>query len=306
MHNNLLFDKNWTHTKELFVNDIPCLFVENLPVLMQVIGYAKYISDDKNIKVYYRGQGNIHGSLKPTLFRGASNGDTSRRGKQKRLIDFFRENSVGDGSRITGKSFSGIEWNTFEALIQHYGISTTWIDVVDNIWIAIWFATHQVNVSSKDPRYVQYSLRKKGNKKYGYILLICNVDIQNHLTEHKFHDVNDIEFKYSSVIDLRNKVPSYFIRPHAQHGLSLRPKDFSGNRDYKDHIFGVVAFNIESALSWLGVSELTKVGYMFPPPPFDDGYLELLKVYENIMASEQNKNQFSPDIFGCINYVWPG
>lgn len=149
-------------------------------------------------------------------------------------------------------------------------------------------------------------MRNNENSGYGYILLICNLGIQKKLTQHKFHDVHGIYSEYSDVIDLRNRAPSFFVRPHAQHGLSLRARNWSSNRDYGDHICGIVGFKIESALSWLGSGDLTKVGYMFPPPPFDDGYLKLLESYENIMASEERRREFNPNVFGSINHVWPG
>ena len=41
------------------------------------------------------------------------------------------------------KIFSKYSRTVFEPLIQHYGVKTPYIDLVDNIWVALWFALHQ-------------------------------------------------------------------------------------------------------------------------------------------------------------------
>ncbi|WP_420914265.1 FRG domain-containing protein [Comamonas aquatica] len=39
--------------------------------------------------------------------------------------------------------------------MQHYGLNTTWIDIVDNIWVALWFACHEARCT-KDGKFIHY------------------------------------------------------------------------------------------------------------------------------------------------------
>lgn len=41
---------------------------------------------------------------------------------------------------------------SLSALLQHYGVKTTWLDVVDDLRIASWFAMHKISGGRAEPR----------------------------------------------------------------------------------------------------------------------------------------------------------
>ncbi|GAA0468199.1 hypothetical protein Ade02nite_79030 [Paractinoplanes deccanensis] len=48
------------------------------------------------------------------------------------------------GRNVSRRSLlgSGVPRYAAEPLLQHYGIRTRWLDLVGNIWSALWFACH--------------------------------------------------------------------------------------------------------------------------------------------------------------------
>lgn len=83
-----------------------------------------------------------------------------------------------------------------EALAQHYGLHTRYIDIVDNIQTALWFA-YDWQVKSED----------KYDDDVGYIQLLALPTSDG-----------------GSLIDLRRK-PSQWLRPHVQQAFVYRAKD---------------------------------------------------------------------------------
>jgi hypothetical protein len=55
--------------------------------------------------------------------------------------------------------FQQIKLFSHEPLLQHYGLATTWIDLVDNIWVALWFACHKAHISGKRSQYLHFEKR---------------------------------------------------------------------------------------------------------------------------------------------------
>ena len=163
--------------------------------------------------------------------------------------------------------------------MQHYGISTTWIDLVDNIWVAIWFSVHRA-FAAGDGRYIHFDRRSADDgSEYGYILLVV-VDSGSRSGGLK---KGFMIGRNTKTIDLRVAAPSVFLRPHAQHGLLFRPKATRPTvgsparpLDYSSHVFGIIKFRLCDALRWLGSGDLHSVRALFPPPFHDDGYRILL------------------------------
>ena len=89
-----------------------------------------------------------------------------------------------------------------EALCQHYGLHTRWLDIVDHIQTALWFAY--------DRTYVDDMREQRFDEDVGYIYIIA---------------VPDDEAKVK-IIDLREK-PSQFLRPHTQQAFAMRTTNSS-------------------------------------------------------------------------------
>jgi len=78
------------------------------------------------------------------------------------------------------------------------------------------------------------------------------------------------------LLNLRQAIPSQFIRPHVQHGwLIRRKKEDDYVHDLKDMIQGVIKIPLSIALSWIGESKAFEVSSIFPPPCFDTGWRDL-------------------------------
>ena len=75
-----------------------------------------------------------------------------------------------------------VEKNKIEAMLQHYGIPTRFIDVVDNHWIALWMGLNYIEHIKQVHTYYHYVERivsvldltsdSKEKDFYQYILLI--------------------------------------------------------------------------------------------------------------------------------------
>jgi hypothetical protein len=82
----------------------------------------------------------------------------------------------------------------------------------------------------------------------------------------------------SEAIDLRIAAPSHFVRPHAQHGLVIKALDKEGRAsiDFSPLLAGIIRVDLADALDWLGSGDMLNVHSLFPPPPYDFGYQEIL------------------------------
>lgn len=107
--------------------------IQSVHDLTQFIGFGKYINN-KQHNVFLRGQTKLYnGALIPSLYRKRTRLDSITQKYDKKMNDIRRN----------VKSFSQYERIILEPLLQHYGIKTPFIDLVDNIWVALWFALHQ-------------------------------------------------------------------------------------------------------------------------------------------------------------------
>jgi hypothetical protein len=233
--------------------------------LIAAAGYLKSQFAKKGEGIYLRGQRKLYGSLSPTLFR-----DINTEKKCQKCISASRE--VIDQYRTRCSIFAQFESLSHEAVLQHYGIRTTWIDIVDNVWVALWFACHRAVSSGENDEFLHFEKRLYGvNDAYAYILLI-GVDIKQ--TDKPGYFAGD----NTELVDLRMAAPSEFLRQHAQHGLVFRCKEgVNGvSTDYSDHIRGVLRIRLNEANEWLGSGKMLSTHSLFPPPYYDDGYKTLV------------------------------
>jgi len=245
------------------------LHVDNSHALVQAAGYLKYKQAREHKKgVFFRGQTKLYSSLTPSLLRGVNDGPPNVK-RRARLNDFLAKIDVEK------RVLRNVNPSCREALLQHYGIRTTWIDVVDNVWIALWFACHEALSKGWPEQYLHFEKRIPGVKaQYAYLLLLSSaffepVDSQpGHYRDER-----------SETIDLRVAVPSHFVRPHAQHGVLVRrlSKSRLPVSDCTPLIVGTVRTELTNALDWLGNASTLVPHSIFPPAFYDSGYLELLR-----------------------------
>jgi hypothetical protein len=226
-------------------NCTPHLLIKDIRILAGFTGYIKRqcLSRD-NVKVFYRGQTKDF-SLIPSLFRDIDGINTNdgrlelRYRAYKRLVEETKK-------LYKGRHYRFLLENT-GPILQHYGIRTPWIDLVDNILIAIWFATHRFVTDEGITRSI------KSNEFYGWLYY---VEMGNGIRSE----------------DLREYHSSLSLRLHTQHAISATREEVSFSkerRDLKDHIVAVVRFPItEDILE----NTVFKFDYMFPNMGLDNTY----------------------------------
>ncbi|MBF0190783.1 MAG: FRG domain-containing protein [Magnetococcales bacterium] len=239
--------------------------------LTQAVGYAKYkIAEENKSSVFLRGQSTLYQSFSPTLYRICKS-EQCQQNQQNNINKYL------DQLKSKNTIFSTFNSKAHEPLLQHYGIKTSWIDLVDNIWIALWFACNDAKPAGKFGEYLHFEKRESPANRiradYSYILLI-ETETFNNKKEPGIH-LGEL----TETVDLRVAVPSVFLRPHSQHGILFRSRGNSGNRpiDYINHICGIIRVDLWNALNWLGEGKLLDVHTLFPSPVYDSGYRILLE-----------------------------
>lgn len=262
-------------------NSVPIYEVFSVHALNQLIGYAKFINRTYG-DVYYRGECRLHEELRPSIFRGCSSANISERLNKlvKKIINdekMRHQLKLDTSNAVCNK-------NIIEAMIQHYGIKTRFLDVVDNHWIALWMGSYEVKSIKQVYNYYHYYKRtvpliEAFNQKdltdkdlYQYILLIAVPGDKKCLSRGVFSSDEIIE------LDLRQALPSIFLRPHAQHGIVIRKKSYKHplETDLSSNVIGVIKIRIDRAQEWLGNGQLLTQENLFPAPSYDFGYDLLL------------------------------
>lgn len=258
--------KNSSYLPDVSGTDV--LHVDEPHALTMAAGYLKYtLAKDSSEGIYFRGQRKIYDGLFPTLYRDTPSikVQNAKHAALSKLLQKFVD---------SGKIFNSFGDYAHEALLQHYGINTTWMDLVDNVWVALWFACHKAMSVGKNGEYVHFERRiPSSSNEYAYLILV-GVDVDYRAKEKPgyFHGPN------TELVDLRMAAPSVFLRPHAQHGLLFRRKGDATGRglDYSTQIRGVIRVDLAKALDWLGNGKMVNTHSLFPPPFYDNGYQILL------------------------------
>lgn len=266
-------------------NIVPIFDVLSMHGLNQIIGHAKFNNKDY-ANVYYRGECKLHDSLIPSLFRGCIR--TSKSRELHSLIERIRhDDGMKKTVKLEGVSKSRtIDTAKVEGMLQHYGIKTRYVDLVDNHWVALWMGNNSHSSIKRLQSYCHYYRREIplidiAEKKdvnlssfFQYILLLAiPFSNQPEIDGVKVSD-NFIE------VDLRKSLPSVFLRPHAQHGIVVRKKVatecFASDYDISSQVIGILRIRIDRVSEWLGNGELLSQANLFPPPSSDYGYDILL------------------------------
>ncbi|WP_424263714.1 FRG domain-containing protein [Castellaniella sp.] len=217
--------------------------------------------------MYFRGAPMLYETLSPTAFRGIS----THKGASNAI------NRINSAVASFSRPLKSTGAYAREALLQHYGLKTTWIDLIDNIWVALWFACHSARSMGPCGEYLHFECRVPRTDKSGkaYIMLIAADAVAPDPRRPGL-----FVGRHTELIDLRIAAPSIFVRPHAQHGLLMRVKGDTVQRplEYSSQIRGVLEIQLADAIEWLGNSTALSAHSLFPPPYYDNGYATLLGV----------------------------
>lgn len=293
---------------------IPVYSIKSFHSLTQFIGYGKYINKSFG-NVYLRGQTSLYdGYMSPSVLRkekvcgsnptvkdkaDAATANTVKHLPikcERRISEYKRH--INESTKGTSH-FSGWDKDVIEPLLQHYGVKTHWLDIVDNTWIALWFALHKANSTIVDGREYIHMYENSADE-YGYIFLIgCDAIKEDPYRPGVYKSDNTV------MVDLRKAIPSFFLRPHAQHALMIRKRSniFDDFADYTDRIIGIAKISVADGLKWIGQTGLLSVQSLFPPPYYDSGYANLLNEYKKpVSHSHVNSKNFIA-YFGSIQDI---
>jgi hypothetical protein len=285
--------------------------VSDPAALVQMIGWLKATGDGN---VLFRGQAGLHGaSLTPSGLRGAAGRAVGAKGiftHDVAIRDYLAgiwgsecgcvevRHSFADGhlcdERVTvadGNLMRGLRRPILEPLLQHYGLRTRWIDLVDNVWIALWFACHEY-VSADAGRFAYLRPRKVEPTSSAYLLVVDLAGLAS----------TDIPGYWLSptarLVDLRYAAPSTYLRPHAQHGLlaaARGPLTPAGMATLSGTLKAVIRIQLSEAMEWLGAGRMLSTYTLFPPAVRDEGYRRLLR-YATV----------PPPTLGALTSIGPG
>jgi hypothetical protein len=255
--------------------------------LTQVVGHAKYRTGST---VVLRGHSHLYPNLIPRLFRGAVS-PRQRQHESEAISAYSRMLSGGPcACELAGgppdcrpnwpcqqRSIAmpgllrGTPKAAVEPLLQHYGLHTRWIDVVDNIWIALWFACHDLQQRDQYGHHVRRNPDTSDNQ-FAFVTLIDVGDVAQTAVPGVFSS------RFTRLVDLRRAVPSVYLRPHAQHALVLASRDWSPalDPDLAHLELATLRISLREALSWLGNGVSLTPYALFPPATKDEGCRRLL------------------------------
>lgn len=276
-----------TTTSSITKNDgsrVPIYTIDSYHTLTQFVGYAK-LKNRFYGNVYLRGQTQLYsGKLIPSIFRPPTGSKTVNYSARFANYCKFKNKTLSSTS-----SFKDVDSYAIEPLLQHYGIKTPWLDIVDNLWVALWFGLHEFDsIILEDHEHVH--ITDSTSNPYAYLFLLA-VDAIQERTIKTPKGVVRVPGRYSgdktNLVDLRKAVPSYYLRPHAQHALMLQKRDIltrnpltENDVDYSDFIVGIAQIKASTGLEWIGHSGLLSIQGLFPPAYYDNGFRCLLEHYK--------------------------
>lgn len=292
-------------------NTVPVYNLTSTAAFNQMIGYAKFLNNSYG-NVYYRGVTELYDNLLPAIMRSRRRGiaddinDIINKIKEDQYlkpslqllnpidyIDYRSTKRKQQWERINRNNKYRIE-----GLLQHYAGTTRFLDVVDNHWIALWMGLHRFSSYGEGGKHIECNKR----------ILTLNDLIEQHndtSTGGPHPPVNDSLYEYVILIampycdtqplmgvseteqfvevDLRKALPSFYMRPHAQHALVVRKREkgeqslLASYYDMASQVIGILRIRTDYADRWLGQGQLVTQQNLFPSPALDQGYQNLLK-----------------------------
>lgn len=251
------------------------LDVTDLHSFLQAVGYLKFTNEGP---VVFRGQGAAYSTMIPAMFRDLKK-------DQKKVVVRAPTNDKAVRRRVnemnaflaTNRPHLGeVPDQVVEAVLQHYGLRTCWLDLVDNAWIALWFGCHELKV-------------RAGTPFDGWHFVVREQTSNSSVYVYAIHGGKEAESAVDGVwkttgglvaVDLRRAAPSQFLRPHAQHAWLMKRQtyDSPNDMDLGDFVVGIIRIPLSLAMTWIGGGHLMTVHSLFPPTYYDDGYSRLLRL----------------------------
>ncbi len=286
---------------------VPLYEVTTTAAFNQLIGHAK-VDNAHYGNVYYRGVNGLFDNVMPSIMRKRTSGTADDLNKILKAINentYFVE-SLKLRKTIVPKIYADYYRNKeitrfnrycIEAVLQHYAGYTRFIDVVDNHWVALWMGLQKFITHGRGHKYcvcqkrelsigTLYEMLKKSE--CPVLGLKNNIDIYEYIMlmampyASKKIECGIIETDELVEVDLRKSLPSFYLRPHAQHALVIRRREkqninqTASYYDMASQVIAILRVRIDYAARWLGEGTLLSQANLFPSPSVDQGYNNLL------------------------------
>lgn len=283
--------------KEREYRGIPIYEITEPNVLTQVMGWLKF--REREGQITFRGQTRIYDDMSASGFRDASGRgaiQAAGRANLAHAVTAYVDRLMRCACSCPGGPFAFASSHmcvervprqarggnplvadtfraTIEPLLQHYGLRTRWLDVVDNVWVALWFACHGQQGKGRHAFHLRRSVAREGHSAFAYVAVL-NMGIVAAAPKVPGYWVGES----TRVVDLRQAVPSQYLRPHAQHGLLVAPATLAShqNGSLASQVVAYLEIRLVDAIEWLGTGAMTSPYVLFPPAAQDEGYRRLL------------------------------
>lgn len=252
------------------------LQVNSIQSLIQALDYLKFKLHAKDESVFFRGQHSLYDTglddngkylFQPSVLRKIRKPKALQDAKKRitQNVEVFR--------KMLPRFSDSVKYNdsVIEGVMQQYGLPTTWIDAVDNIWIALWFSCYKSDL----PTNIRLAMATQKKWQERTFIHMIRRSPSSDLTEYSYVFVLGGNTEDMESIDLRSSVPSDFIRPHVQHGVLIRTAGVKGVNMFQ-LVKGIIRIRLQDALDWLGDGLIFQPSSILPPPNYDAGFKQLL------------------------------
>jgi hypothetical protein len=222
--------QTWAHTKREH------LYVEDPVILARFISEIKQLAAKRmGAEIYLRGQAEDFLRMVPSLFR-----PMAADAESDRLLRAY-DDLCSRLPKVYG--LGRFRRPKIGALLQHYGLRTPWLDLVDNLFVAAWFGLHK-------PDEVSLGWRRS-TMEYGWIHAVASASLDGSKLD---------------VCDLRREHHPLSVRLHTQHGMSVcRP---NRGRDFSNYLAASVRFPVNDC--WISSVGCLSPSFLFPSKEIDD------------------------------------
>lgn len=259
--------RTFLENKKIDNTIVPLWQVDDLYSLIKLIGHAKYINRDYG-SVLLRGQDAEYGSMKPSAYRIAR----SKQQADKKVMDMIKKIERDNEQKNIASFVNPPKDNAaeaYEAILQHYGYKTRFIDVVDNMWTALWFASHTRRTENNEKHYeIENYTENTAASSYFYLFGVPQAVNNSGIEKDEKH----------CLVDIRRACPSTILRPHMQHAMALCFYSETGEimESYAEQLIAIVKLETAKVLQWIGKDNETLTSRILFPSLENDQLYHLI------------------------------
>lgn len=245
------------------------------------------VAKQMQLSNYYRGERAYYGSSKATLHRNVP------KDKIERLVYYFIENMrIGEFSVFLRKLDIIKNWKTssinYDALAQHYGLKTDYVDITNDFNVALFFACCKYNTISKkwEPLSKEdIQLKENGSIDYRYGVLYRGESLSKDFlyrfgNQNPYNPVRPIGFQP-------------LMRCHFQHAYTMQMNE--DDDLYRDPRFEILKFEHSLELSDRIFQEMKQGEYIYPRYE--------IRLLDDCIERVKNTRIFSQQVFENV-FSW--